>query len=53
LDNRACNLEYVTHQENQRRAMDMGKLHPPQDNERDSVTGQFKRSTSLPQPCVV
>lgn len=40
LDNRASNLEYVSHQVNQKRAYDMGKLIPPF-NERSLLTGKF------------
>jgi hypothetical protein len=41
IDNRVCNLEYVTHQENQKRAYAMGKLNPPKSNKRDLKTGKF------------
>lgn len=40
LDNRLCNLEYVTHQVNQKRAFDMGKLKPPK-GMRNKKTGRF------------
>lgn len=43
-DNRAVNLEYVTHQENQRRAYAMGKIDPPRSNRRDCNTGKFTTS---------
>ena len=33
LDNRACNLEYVTHEENIKRAVELGKI---------AFTGKFK-----------
>ena len=38
LDNRACNLEYVTSQENVRRARAMGKVGA---GDRHPVTGQY------------
>ena len=49
-DNRLVNLEYVTHQENQRRAYAMGKISPPQGNRRSAKTGRFTSSKvqSLP-----
>lgn len=49
LDNRASNLEYVSHQVNQKRAFDMGKLNPPL-NKRSKKTGKFMSSKvqSLP-----
>lgn len=43
-DNRLANLEYVTHQENQRRAYAMGKINPPRGNSRSAKTGRFKSS---------
>ena len=39
-NNCADNLEYVTHQQNQKRAYDMGKINPPL-NARCSTTGRF------------
>ena len=48
-DNRLVNLEYVTHQENQKRAYDMGKISPPE-NPRDPETGRFMSSKACPQP---
>ena len=51
-DNRLVNLEYVTHQENQKRAYDMGKLNPPK-NPRDPKTGKFMTSKACPQPHAV
>ena len=52
-DNRLLNLEYVTHQENQKRAYDMGKINPPRDNARDPETGRFMSSKACPQPHAV
>ena len=52
-DNRLDNLEYVTHQENQKRAYDMGKINPPRDNARDPKTGKFMTSKADPQPHAV
>ena len=46
-DNRAENLEYVTHQENQKRAYDLGKLKPPK-NDRDPITGKWCSARSVP-----
>ena len=47
-DNRLVNLEYVTHQENQKRAYDMGKISPPV-NPRDPKTGNFMSPKACPQ----
>ena len=52
LDNRACNLEYVTHQENQKRAYEMGKIKPPSDNARNPKTGRFMKAKVSPRPPV-
>ena len=51
-DNRLVNLEYVTHQENQKRAYDMGKINPPE-NPRDPETGRFMTSKACLQPPAV
>ena len=52
-DNRLVNLEYVTHQENQKRAYDMGKINPPRNNARDPKTGKFMTSKACLQPHAV
>lgn len=51
LDNRASNLEYVSHQVNQKRAFDMGKLNPPL-NKRSKKTGKFMSSKAQSLPLV-